>query len=234
MTSKSQASSLAENGVPAIAITATSDNPEQLLKMQTMKKRHSLHPRGSQGRQCLSWRHAIAGFKPSLRQSNGLDWMKSGQNPVARTRYITQVCETRWSGIVKVPSKEGSNVLENARKYPYQASSAWGEPDGQFLSSDFDFSDILLEYMVTKGCRRIPWNKFFGNDFKYAGPYPVPPNSRCCDNCSPELFPVETVSITGGSTLRSSRRRYKKASDEVVQAITRMLEVLRENIVRRQ
>ncbi|KAJ7440267.1 P-loop containing nucleoside triphosphate hydrolase protein [Mycena latifolia] len=92
---------------------------------------------------------------------------------------------------------------------------------------------FLLEYMVTKGCRRIPWNKFFGNDSKYALPYPVPPNSRCCDNCSPELFPVETGSITGGSTLRSGRRRYKKASDEVVQAITRMLEVLRENIVRR-
>ena len=24
----------------------------------------------------------------------------------------------------------------------------------------------LLEYIVTKGCRRIPWNKFFGNDSK--------------------------------------------------------------------
>lgn len=25
---------------------------------------------------------------------------------------------------------------------------------------------FLLEYIVTKGCRRLPWNKFFGNDSK--------------------------------------------------------------------
>lgn len=25
---------------------------------------------------------------------------------------------------------------------------------------------FLLEYIVTTGCRRIPWNKFFGNDLK--------------------------------------------------------------------
>ncbi|KAJ7677229.1 P-loop containing nucleoside triphosphate hydrolase protein [Mycena rosella] len=89
----------------------------------------------------------------------------------------------------------------------------------------------LLEYMVTKGCRRIPWNKFFGNDSKYALPYPVPPNTRCCDNCTPDRFPVETVSITGVSNLKSGRRRHKKASEDVVWAVTDMLVVLREAIV---
>ncbi|KAJ7638097.1 hypothetical protein B0H17DRAFT_1216883 [Mycena rosella] len=83
----------------------------------------------------------------------------------------------------------------------------------------------LLEYMVTKGCRHIPWNKFFGNDSKF------PPNNRCCDSCTPDRFPVETVSITGVSNLKSGRRRHKKASEDVVQAVTDMLVILREAII---
>lgn len=35
---------------------------------------------------------------------------------------------------------------------------------------------FLLEYIVTKGCRRIPWNKFFGNESKCEF---LPLNSSC-------------------------------------------------------
>ncbi|KAJ7123894.1 P-loop containing nucleoside triphosphate hydrolase protein, partial [Mycena crocata] len=97
---------------------------------------------------------------------------------------------------------------------------------------------FLLEYIVTKGCRRIPWNKFFGNESKPQEstdvlPYTQPPNARCCDNCNPDLFPVETVAFTGGSNLKSGRRRYAKTSEEIVQAVTDMLLELRDTIAKK-
>ncbi|KAJ6609738.1 P-loop containing nucleoside triphosphate hydrolase protein [Mycena sp. CBHHK59/15] len=93
---------------------------------------------------------------------------------------------------------------------------------------------FLLEYIVTTRCRRIPWNKFFGNDSKVALPYPVPPGARCCDNCTPELFPVETVCLTRGSQLKSGRRHHVKASDEVIAEAKKTLRILRDTIARRE
>ncbi|KAJ7127539.1 P-loop containing nucleoside triphosphate hydrolase protein [Mycena crocata] len=90
---------------------------------------------------------------------------------------------------------------------------------------------FLLEYIVTRGCRRIPWNKFFGNDSKLALPYPVPANARCCDNCSPDLFPVETVRLIGGLQLKAGRRRYAKATEELIADTKKTLKQLREDIV---
>ncbi|KAJ7720137.1 P-loop containing nucleoside triphosphate hydrolase protein [Mycena maculata] len=91
----------------------------------------------------------------------------------------------------------------------------------------------LLEYIVTKRCRRIPWNKFFGNDNKLALPYPALPGTRCCDNCEPHLFPVETVRLTGGSRLKTGRRQQAKTSEEVSDAVKVML-TLRDDIARRE
>ncbi|KAJ7481893.1 hypothetical protein FB451DRAFT_1029987 [Mycena latifolia] len=92
----------------------------------------------------------------------------------------------------------------------------------------------LLEYIVTEGCRRIPWNKFFGNSSKLKLPYPAPPGARCCDNCTPELFPVETVRLTGGSQLKSGRPRHSKTSEEVAAAVTETLLALRNAIAHRE
>ncbi|KAJ7772144.1 P-loop containing nucleoside triphosphate hydrolase protein [Mycena maculata] len=92
----------------------------------------------------------------------------------------------------------------------------------------------LLEYIVTKRCRRIPWNKFFGNDNKLALPYPALPGTRCCDNCEPHLFPVETVRLTGGSRLKTGRRQQAKTSEEVSDAVKVMLLTLRDDIARRE
>jgi hypothetical protein len=110
---------------------------------------------------------------------------------------------------------------------------------------------FLLEYVVTSGCRRIPWNKFFGNnskreesytlnlsksDLSSVGlPYPVLLGARCCDNCTPDLFPIETVRLVGGLTLKSGRRRQGKASDgELISAVKEALRTLRKSIAQRE
>ncbi|KAJ7845681.1 P-loop containing nucleoside triphosphate hydrolase protein [Mycena leptocephala] len=99
---------------------------------------------------------------------------------------------------------------------------------------------FLLEYIVTTNCRRIPWNKFFGNESKrefhtpFTLPYIVPPGARCCDNCSPELFPVETVRLTGGNHLKSGRRRLAKAADELIIEAKDVLQNLRNTIAQRE
>ncbi|KAJ7701058.1 hypothetical protein B0H16DRAFT_1348435 [Mycena metata] len=107
---------------------------------------------------------------------------------------------------------------------------------------------FLLEYIVTTGCRRIPWNKFFGNASKresifshltiintlpIALPCPVPAGARCCDNCAPDQFPVETIRLTGGSSLKSGRRRHAKVSEELLHEATEVLKSLRNSIARR-
>ncbi|KAJ7692229.1 P-loop containing nucleoside triphosphate hydrolase protein [Mycena rosella] len=92
----------------------------------------------------------------------------------------------------------------------------------------------LLEFIVTLGCRRIPWNKFFGNNSKLKLPYAAPPGARCCDNCTPALFPVETIKLTGGSQLKSGRRQHAKTSEEVATAVKETLLVLRNTIALRE
>ncbi|KAJ7762287.1 P-loop containing nucleoside triphosphate hydrolase protein [Mycena maculata] len=92
---------------------------------------------------------------------------------------------------------------------------------------------FLLEYIVTKKCRRKAWNKFFGNDSKLSLPSSVPPGTRCCDNCHPERFPVETVRLTGGSQLKSGRRRHAKVSEELVEEAKQTLRTLRDRIAQR-
>ncbi|KAJ7777512.1 P-loop containing nucleoside triphosphate hydrolase protein, partial [Mycena maculata] len=123
---------------------------------------------------------------------------------------------------VEMQDKTESQVMLNKRSK--KAMSRMEARDRQWL----------LEYIVTKGCRRIPWNKFFGNDSKYTLPCPVPPGTRCCDNCHRELFPVETVRLTGGSQLKSGRRRKAKVSDELREEVEQTLRTLRDTIAQRE
>lgn len=59
----------------------------------------------------------------------------------------------------------------------------------------------LFEFIRTKECRRLVWNKFFENDKKMQLKYPENTlyertiGTRCCDNCEPRLFPIETVTV---------------------------------------
>ncbi|KAJ7688875.1 P-loop containing nucleoside triphosphate hydrolase protein [Mycena rosella] len=65
-------------------------------------------------------------------------------------------------------------------------------------------------------------------------PYPAPVGARCCDNCTPALFPVETIKLTGGSQLKSGRRQRAKTSEEVATAVKETLLVLRNTIALRE
>lgn len=103
----------------------------------------------------------------------------------------------------------------------------------------------FLEYITTTKCRRIPWNKFFGNKdkrrlsvafpigdvtYRLAGrlEFPVPPGP-CCDNCDPEAFQVETIVLEGGPQLRSGRKQ--KSPPELENAVREKLNAVRDQIV---
>ncbi|KAJ7171309.1 P-loop containing nucleoside triphosphate hydrolase protein [Mycena filopes] len=86
----------------------------------------------------------------------------------------------------------------------------------------------LLEYITTTKCRRVPWNKFFGNKDKERLNFPVPAGP-CCDNCNPEAFEVETILLDAGPQLKAGRKA--TSAPELENAVKKRLEVLRERIV---
>ncbi|KAJ6554729.1 P-loop containing nucleoside triphosphate hydrolase protein [Mycena capillaripes] len=86
----------------------------------------------------------------------------------------------------------------------------------------------MLKYIVTDGCRRIPWNKFFGNKYKKTLAFPVP-EGPCCDNCAPAEFQVENIALVGGNSLKAGRK--VKSSPELETAVWEKLKEVREKIV---
>ncbi|KAF9011536.1 P-loop containing nucleoside triphosphate hydrolase protein [Hymenopellis radicata] len=64
---------------------------------------------------------------------------------------------------------------------------------------------FLSAFIATNGCRRVPWNEFFMNKNKLSLGISTPPGARCCDNCQPTQFPVETVSFAAATTFRPGR-----------------------------
>ncbi|KAJ6492500.1 hypothetical protein C8R47DRAFT_1270734 [Mycena vitilis] len=86
----------------------------------------------------------------------------------------------------------------------------------------------LLEFITTEGCRRIPWDKFFGN--KYKGQklgFPTPAGP-CCDNCDPEAFEIETIALVGGHQLKAGRKQ--TSSPELEDAVRTKLKEVRDKI----
>ncbi|KAJ7438254.1 P-loop containing nucleoside triphosphate hydrolase protein [Mycena latifolia] len=79
-----------------------------------------------------------------------------------------------------------------------------------------------------KGCRRIPWNKFFGNKDKHQLVFPVP-EGPCCDNCDPDELRVERVVLVGGHSLKTGRR--EKSSPELEAAVREKLDGVRKQIM---
>ncbi|KAJ7153843.1 P-loop containing nucleoside triphosphate hydrolase protein [Mycena filopes] len=65
-------------------------------------------------------------------------------------------------------------------------------------------------------------------------PYPAPAGARCCDNCNPDLFPVDTIGLTGESHLKMGRRRHAKASEDLITEAEAGLKTLREAIAHRE
>ncbi|KAJ7094490.1 P-loop containing nucleoside triphosphate hydrolase protein [Mycena belliarum] len=85
-----------------------------------------------------------------------------------------------------------------------------------------------LQYITTTSCRRIPWNKFFGNKDKKRLAVLVP-DGPCCDNCNPDAFEVETIVLVGGHQIKAGRK--EKSSPEVEDAVRERLTALREEIL---
>ncbi|KAF7378268.1 p-loop containing nucleoside triphosphate hydrolase protein [Mycena sanguinolenta] len=86
----------------------------------------------------------------------------------------------------------------------------------------------FLEYITTTKCRRLVWNKYFGNQNKKRLNVPVP-EGPCCDNCNPEASQVPTVVLVGERKLKTGRKGM--SSPELEAAVRKKLEALREQIV---
>ena len=91
----------------------------------------------------------------------------------------------------------------------------------------------LTLYATTTGCRRKPWDSFFGNAKKrkslssltypdsltlgtlsslvrltpLTSTYQQIPNIRCCDNCHSDCFPMEPMQLETESTLKRGRKK---------------------------
>ncbi|THU87112.1 hypothetical protein K435DRAFT_577784, partial [Dendrothele bispora CBS 962.96] len=91
---------------------------------------------------------------------------------------------------------------------------------------------FLLWFIVTTGCRRIPWNEFYKNAKKKPSLFPLIPDMPCCDNCHPDRFLVPTIQLTDPNQLQAPGRTHK-SSEELQNAIKTKLRVLREEIVQR-
>ncbi|THU86498.1 P-loop containing nucleoside triphosphate hydrolase protein, partial [Dendrothele bispora CBS 962.96] len=91
-------------------------------------------------------------------------------------------------------------IQQSRRGRKKAATSAIEAKDRRFFSC----------FIATNQCRRIPWNEFFGNESKSEQIYvfiflcnlfflvslfPAPLGARCCDNCNPDLFPAEFITV---------------------------------------
>ncbi|KAJ3826951.1 P-loop containing nucleoside triphosphate hydrolase protein [Lentinula raphanica] len=91
----------------------------------------------------------------------------------------------------------------------------------------------LAWFIVTEGCRCIPWNKFYNNESKIQLSFiSKPPGARCCDNCEPDQFQVPTTRLTDPGQLRGSRGS-RKSSTELYDSVASKLRSLRDDIVTR-
>ncbi|KAE9388611.1 hypothetical protein BT96DRAFT_960180 [Gymnopus androsaceus JB14] len=80
---------------------------------------------------------------------------------------------------------------------------------------------FLSFFIATSKCRHLPWDEFFNNKLKPAILFMRPLGARCCDNCEPDQFPVETIRITYPYPTRAPRttRPTEALSDAVTKAL---------------
>jgi hypothetical protein len=90
----------------------------------------------------------------------------------------------------------------------------------------------LLRFVATERCRWIPWNEFFDNNNKRPVLFSRPNGGRCCDNCQPEDFPVDTIEMEGARVRVSKRGQL--SSPELQLAVIKRLKELRRGIVKRE
>ncbi|KAJ7235274.1 P-loop containing nucleoside triphosphate hydrolase protein [Mycena haematopus] len=86
----------------------------------------------------------------------------------------------------------------------------------------------FLEYITTTGCRRLVWNKYFGNQNKKRMNFPVP-EGPCCDNCDPEAVKVPVIVLVGERKLKTGRKGL--STPDLEAAVRSKLEAVREQII---
>ncbi|KAJ3969545.1 P-loop containing nucleoside triphosphate hydrolase protein [Lentinula raphanica] len=92
---------------------------------------------------------------------------------------------------------------------------------------------FLAWFIVTEGCRRIPWDKFYKNESKIKLSFASKPSgARCCDNCEPDRFPVQTVKLSNSRQIRGPRGA-RKSSIELYGKVSSTLQSLRKAIAAR-
>lgn len=62
-------------------------------------------------------------------------------------------------------------------------------------------------------------------------PDAFPPDPRCCDNCAPDMFPVDTIILEGEHKLKTGR--LGKSPEVIYDAVLERLRKLRQSIVER-
>ncbi|KAL1750635.1 P-loop containing nucleoside triphosphate hydrolase protein [Schizophyllum commune] len=85
----------------------------------------------------------------------------------------------------------------------------------------------LIEYIGTKGCRRAVWDKFYDNQHKrqLGARMQGLEGARCCDNCTPDLFPIDVIALHDARQLQKGRRQ--RVPDDLADAIKTQLEAAR-------
>ncbi|KAJ6483350.1 P-loop containing nucleoside triphosphate hydrolase protein [Mycena sanguinolenta] len=99
--------------------------------------------------------------------------------------------------------------------------------------SAFEVQDQLhlSRFIVTSQCRWKVWNSYFENDKKKRFFPPRPPGAPCCDNCHPDMFPVDVVSVV--QPVRERPGRGSKPTEELSADVIHRLQLWRKMIIPR-
>ncbi|KAJ3816872.1 P-loop containing nucleoside triphosphate hydrolase protein, partial [Lentinula raphanica] len=133
----------------------------------------------------------------------------------------TENAQTSYEGLVDriaIMDQEDSEPDKVQRRKMNRARSALEAWDHKHLSL----------FIATSGCRRVPWDEFFDNGAKL--PFFIrSDDARCCDNCNPDLFPVETIKLSYPYPTRASHTT--RPSDDLSAAVTSALHEWRSEAV---
>ncbi|KAF8165834.1 P-loop containing nucleoside triphosphate hydrolase protein [Crassisporium funariophilum] len=82
-------------------------------------------------------------------------------------------------------------------------------------------AQALLEFSQTEDCRRRVWDVFFNNNkklgliYSVTSMYQANPNTRCCDNCQLDSFPIEHITTSKVETGRKRGKKHKVPEEEI-------------------
>ncbi|KAJ6450909.1 P-loop containing nucleoside triphosphate hydrolase protein [Mycena sanguinolenta] len=105
--------------------------------------------------------------------------------------------------------------------------------NGSLLAQTYSKLDRLhlSRFIVTSQCRWKVWNSYFENARKKPFFPPRISGARCCDNCDPDMFPVDIVSVV--QLERDRPGRGSKPTEELTAAVVDRLRLWRATTISR-